>query len=374
MDHHDPQLTQLLLDACQQGISSGQLHGMVVAAGRGPVPDLIWAGGDAAVEPMRRPMSTDAIFDVASVTKVMATATACGICIDRGRLDPDAPVHQYLPDCAQPPGPELRVRDLATHTSGFANEKFVGLPGEAVMQQMLTAPGQWPPGERFHYACRNFILLGLIVESIVGQNLDAFCRDAIYNPLGMASTVGYPPPPSLRDRMVPGIIHAGPDQHSVFVRAGRMLGHAGLYSCAGDIARFCAMMLNEGIAGDTRILGEAALNWLTKPCSPPGLPVRSFGYEMRYASAPGSVEELPHETRPDSPHRPLGLSKAAYGHGGWTGQSVWIDPQPGFYVIVLTNRTHCLDFMANRYSGQRLRQRVGDILLAFRRTFSPTEC
>lgn len=372
MLNNDLQLTDRLLDACQRGIASGLTQGMVVAIGSGPIPDLIWAGGNAAVDPIRRPMTTDAIFDVASLTKVMATATACGICIDRCLLDPDAPVRRYLPECAQPPGPELRIRDLATHTSGFANEKFVGLHGAAVINQMLTAPGEWPPRDRFHYACRNFILLGMVVERIVGQTLYEFCRDAIYTPLGMASTVGYPPSPALQDRIVSGIIHTGPDQHSVFARAGRLLGHAGLYSCVSDIARFCAMMLAGGTVDGARILGERALDWLTRPCSPDGLPARSFGYEMYPASAPGTGEQLLDSTRPDVPHRPQGLSTATYGHSGWTGQNIWIDPQQEVYLIILTNRTHCLDYLANRHSSKRLRRQVGDILLASRYSSPPS--
>ena len=350
----------------ERNAADGVLHGMVAAIGREAAPEFVWAAGNASVSPTVRPMTTHEVFDVASITKVMATATACGLCIDRGLLDPDAPVRRYLPGCAQPPGPPLLVRDLATHTSGFENQKFVGLPSHELLQQMLTAPGAWPTRDRYHYACRNFILLGLIVESLVGRTLADFCNDAIFAPLGLSATAGYPLPSTLRDRLVPGFILDGPDQHSVFTRVGRMLGHAGLYACAGDIARFCAMMLAGGIAGGTRILGERALGWLTQPCSPDGLPARSFGYDMRPASPPGPEGKLDYDTESNCPHRPQGLSPAAYGHGGWTGQSLWIDPQRGLYIIVLTNRTHCLDIHRNRLSSQLLRQQVGDILLQLR--------
>lgn len=359
----DPHLEHDLGEACRRGVADGALHGLVVAAGRGPVPDVLWAGGDAAVKPVRRTMTPDGIFDIASVTKVMATATACGICIDRGLLDPDAPVRRFLPDCTQPPGPELRVRDLATHTSGFANDKFVGLPGDEVLRLMRTTPGSWPAREHYHYACRNFILLGLIVEHLVGRPLDDFCRETVFAPLGMTATVGYPVPPALQERVVPGALHTGPDQHSVVARVGRLLGHAGLFAPAADIARFCAMMLAGGRLGPTRILGEQALAWLTRPCSPPGLPPRSFGYDMRLAEPPEAASPEAGDARPRCPSRPQGLSAAAYGHAGWSGQNIWIDPQRHLYLIILTNRTHVLDVMANREPNQRLRQQVGDILL-----------
>jgi CubicO group peptidase (beta-lactamase class C family) len=357
------QLEGELHEACRRGAAAGTLHGLVVAAGRGPVPDLLWAGGNAAVQPARRAMTGDGIFDIASVTKVMATATACGICIDRGLLDPDAPVRHYLPDCAQPPGPELLVRDLATHTSGFANDKFVGLPGDEVLHLMRTKPGTWPVRERYNYACRNFVLLGLIVERLVGRRLDDFCQDAVFAPLGMSATVGYPVPPALQARVVPGSLHAGPDLHSVVARVGRLLGHAGLFAPAADIARFCAMMLAGGQLDQRRILGERALAWLTRPCSPAGLPPRTFGYDMRPGDPPEAASPGSDDARPRCPSRPQGLSAAAYGHSGWSGQNIWIDPQRQLYLIILTNRTHGLDAMANRGPNQRLRQQVGEILL-----------
>ena len=356
----DAELNRIL----RHGIADGLLHGLVVAAGSGPVPDLLWAGGDAAVPPARRAMTTDAVFDIASITKVVATATACGICIDRGLLDPDASARRYLPDCAQPPGPELRVRDLATHTSGFADQKFVGLPGDELLHQILTAPGSWPARERYQYACRNFVLLGLIVERLVGQTLIEFCQANIFGPLGMNSTAGHPLPPRLRDRLVPGIIHTGPDLHSMWKRAGRLLGHAGLHTCAADLARFCAMMLGGGALDGTRILGEQAMHWLTSPCLPPSLPRKSFGYDMRPPYPPGTaITAEDYHACPYGSGRPQGLSPQAYGHGGWAGHHFWIDPQLGRYLIILTNRTHCLDFQTNALASRLLRRQVGDALL-----------
>jgi CubicO group peptidase (beta-lactamase class C family) len=348
----------------QQGIATGVLHGMVVAAGSGAVPDLLWAGGDAAVQPTRRAMAVDAVFDIASITKVVATSTACGICIDQGLLDPDAPVLRYLPECVQPPGPVLRVRDLATHTSGFADEKFAGLPGDELLHQILTAPASWPAGQHYQYTCRNFVLLGLIVERLVGQTLGEFCQTHIFQPLEMTCTSTYPLPTPLYDMLVPGNISTGPDRVSMYKRVGRMLGHAGLYSTASDLARFCAMMLGGGSLDGITILHEPAMNWLTKPCGSLGSPDKSFGYDMRPPYPPGTVvtSEDPYSC-PHASGRPEGLSSQAYGHGGWTGHHLWIDPGLGLYMIILTNRTHRLNFQANGLASRLLRRQVGDVLL-----------
>jgi len=255
------------------------------------------------------------------------------------------------------------VRDLATHTSGFANEKFVGLPGEALMQQLLTAPASWPTHERYHYACRNYVLLGLIVERLVGRTLGEFCHEHIFAPLGMTATAPYPLPKRLQERLVPGIMRSGPDLHSMYARCGRMLGHAGLYAPAADLARFCAMMLAGGSLDGTRILGERALRWLTGPWSPPGLPARSFGYDMRPAYPADVTDRSLSDENPFCSTRPQGLSPLAFGHPGWSGQAMWIDPDLGLYLIVLTNRTHDLDIRANRLASARLRAEVGTIVL-----------
>ena len=352
--------------ALREGIADGLLRGMVVAAGSGTVPDLLWAGGLAAVLPAPHPMTPDAIFDIASITKVVATATACGILMDRGELDPEAPVRRYLPELPEWPGVDIRIRDMATHTSGFENHHFRGLPREEMMRLLFVTPTSWPPRSRFEYACRNFILLGLIVERIAGEPLYDFCRRNIFEPIGMTSSFSYPPPDPVLDRVVPTAYPAPyADLDSMARRAGRMIGHAGLFTNAPDLARFSAMMLNRGRVGSTRILGETALEWILKPCSPPGLPARSFGWDMRPAIPAGAA--VPNGDTAGSPDRPTGFSASAIGHSGWTGQSLWIDPERGRYAMVLTNRTHCPSNSANYVPSKRFRARVAELALTAER-------
>lgn len=362
MTQHDPPKKTMLERLFEQGVADGLLHGMVVAIGRDATPDCLWAAGNAAVAPTVRPMAVDAVFNIASITKAVVTATACGILMDQGKLDPEAPARHYLPEFTPRPKIEIRVRDLATHTSGLANEKFYARPGDEMMRLLLSAPISWPPRSRYCYACRNYVLLGLIVERLTGVSLETFVREHIFAPLGMTSSFGYPPPAATQERMVPGPYPPpNPDMHSLFVRAGHMLGHAGLFTSAPDLARFSAMMLNRGQVGSKRILGETAIEWLTKPCSPAGLPPRSFGWDMRPPL--DESDSSPAESTAFSPDRARGLSALAFGHGGWTGQSLWVDPARNLYLMVLTNRTHCPRNPDNYEAGKRFRRKVAEALL-----------
>lgn len=333
--------------ACATARRDGLLHGVILAAGRADGIGLRWCWGDAAVQPQRVPMRFDAIVDVASLTKVIATASACGICIDRGLLDSDAPAARYLPGLAELPGSPILVRDLATHTSGHDGAKADGVAGEALLDTVLRMPPRWPPRTTCIYSCRNLILLGLIVERVSGERLGDFCRRAIFAPLGMVDTAFGPVPGSLR--VVPTEQPAGTISDTQARSAGRPIGNAGLFSTAADLAAFCRMMLSSGSHGDTRILGDAALRWLSTACSPPGLPRRSFGWDMD----------------PAEPwKRPAALSDAAIGHAGWTGQSLWIDPARDAYAIVLTNRTHAPGDPANYEANYRFRVAMIERLIA----------
>lgn len=341
----------MLATEARRAAAAGLLHGCVAAAGTAESLDLLWAWGDAAVSPARRPMTTDAVFDVASLTKAVATATACGICIDRGRLLPDAPATGYFPRLARFPGdPEpLRVRDLATHCSGYDNVPFASYAPGRIEVEATESPAQWPVRQRYVYCCRNFIVLGLIVERLTGEDLGSFCEREVFVPLGMART-RFGPLPGEAGLIVPSSQPAGIIEDGQARDAGRPVGNAGIFSTAADLAAFCRMLLRGGRVGAGRLLGDEALRWLLHPCGPDFLPRRSFGWDMRTVS--------------ECLHRPRGLSDAAVGHSGWTGQAVWIDPEQGLYTIVLTNRTHA-PAVADNYDGsQRFRARLAEVLIA----------
>ncbi len=339
---------EAISQAVQQEIDAGLFPGAVVVLGRPGQVLYEGAFGHSQIEPDRVEMQTDHRFDLASVTKVVATGTAFGICVDEGWLRFDIPIAEALPALSGSGIDRITTLQLATHTSGFNNVKYHGrAQGEAMLELMLGATPAWEPGTRYYYSCLNMILLGRMVERASGQPLDEFCQARIFGPLGMRDTAFGPLAASAR--VVPTSapeIGQIEDEQARF--AGRPVGNAGLFSTAGDLARFCEMMLGEGKRGDARILSPESHAWLTRNHLAPPLPGRGFCWEMDLKSL----------------HRPQRLSEKAYGHSGHTGQSIWIDPEKQVYVIVLTNRNHPRRVDGERKTQQYLaRGRIGDAAL-----------
>lgn len=266
-----------------------------------------------------RPMREDAVFDLASVTKAVGATTAIALCIDRGWIDPDAAFTNYLPAYAGTLKGPVTVRDLARHLSGFDNSKPYDQEGQVVERVLRHSPVR-RAGERYEYACCNYILLGLIAELASGRSLDALCGDEVFGPLGMRDTRWAPLPDPDPARVVRqavtgtiGVASDPPAQH-----AGRPLGNAGLFSTAADLSAFCRMLLAGGVCGEKRILSEKALRLLAE--RPDGRSPVAFGW------------------RADPAFNPPSLSASALSHTGWAGNSLWIDLAKRRYVVVLTNR------------------------------------
>lgn len=302
-------------------IAAGMAPGVVVMGTRaGQI--LIHEGHGLSRTNPRIPMRPDAIFDVASVTKVVATAAACAICVDDGLVDIDSPVGRYLPAMGHG-GRDIRIRDLASHMSGFDNTKgylaevLRGADPVAAIQRERPVR---QPGEAYKYACINLMLLGFVVEAVSGLRLDEFCQRRIFKPLGMRDT-RFGPIDGADTRVVkmvnaePGVISDEPAR-----AAGRPLGNAGLFSTSADLGRFAAAVLGGGSLEGVRILSPEATVLFERPLSRPPHHPRSFGWDL------------------DPELRPVGLSGRAYCHTGWTGQSLYLDPGSGICVIVLSNR------------------------------------
>jgi CubicO group peptidase (beta-lactamase class C family) len=184
---------------------------------------------------------------------------------------------------------------------------------------------------------------------VTGKDLGAFCQERIFTPIGLTDTTFGPLSGDL-ERVVPTCLPPGVISDEQARNANRPVGNAGMFTTAADLARFCQTILNGGMAGGRRVFGEKSLRWLLQPCSPAGLPRRSFGWDMR--------------THEESPCRPTRMSPETIGHSGWTGQSVWIDPERGCFTVVLTNRTH-QPGMANNYTlSKHFRSRVADLLIS----------
>lgn len=344
-DDGRPAGMEQLARVVEAGIQEGYCRGAAILAGTLENVLLHEAFGHARVEPEKVPMRNDSVFDLASVTKVAATATACAVCVDKRLINLDRPLREYLPEMSGEGVEQVTLRQLGAHTSGFDNSKFSPHHrGDEMIRAMLAATPRREPGSRYEYSCLNFILLGLVVEKVSGKSLAEFCRECIFQPLGMNDTRFGPVPDS--PRLVGNSVkELGQISDGQARLAGRPVGNAGLFSTAPDLARFCRVMLGGGQADGTRILSEAVLRDTTRR-SPAAASARGFGWDLEPAG------------------RPEGLSNATYYHTGWTGQSMWIDPEAGRYVIVLSNRDHPKSVGALYAGAKRFRVRVAEAALS----------
>ncbi len=304
------------------------------------------AFGERALIPHRETTTTSTIFDLASLTKLFATTPSIMRLLEQGKIRLNDPLVHYMPEFAPNGKDQITIRMLLTHMSGLAPDPplSVALAGEdALMQEIDNETPIAPPGSRFIYSDTNFILLGELVKRITGQRLDEYAVENFYRPLGMTHTRFLPPaswipqvapteeidlPPGAKagsglGHVLRGVVH---DPRSRAI--GGVAGHAGLFSTVDDMAIYCQMLLDGGrIPGTTqRIFAEATVHKMTTPQTPPWSPnVRGLGWDIdtAYSSPRGDLF-------------PLG----SYGHTGFTGTSVWIDPASETFVILLTNAVH----------------------------------
>jgi CubicO group peptidase (beta-lactamase class C family) len=295
----------------------------------------------------------DTVFDLASLTKVIATAPAIMALAEEGSLRLVDPVSRWFPEFASRGRDDLLVMHLLTHTSGLDD---FPLPAEAPLAGAIEkAASQRPQGEvgvRFRYADINFILLGELVRRVSGTGLDAFVQQRFYGPLAMVDT-RFRPGDSCNGRCAATIASDrtllwGMSQDQAARQLGGVSGHAGLFSTARDLSRFCRMLLGEGSLEGRRALSGRTVEQMTSPYfSRGGKVVRGLGWDM------------------DSPYsspRGTAFSEYSYGHTGYSGSSVWIDPASDLFVILLATR---LDFQRSR-EFSRLR---ADISTAFARMY-----
>ncbi|MCS6952836.1 MAG: DUF1343 domain-containing protein [Bryobacterales bacterium] len=323
------------LDAIvQEAIARDEIPGAVLWVGHKGAVVHRKAYGFRALTPRRERMTLDTIFDAASLTKVVATSAALMRLFEDGKLRLNDRVTRYLPEF-QGGKSEITVRDLLTHFSGLRpsldlEPAWSGY--ETGVQKALQEAPVAPPGTRFLYSDVNFVLLGEIVRRLSGKPLDEYCRQIVFAPLGMRDTM-FRPPERLRPRIAPtellpgqrlplrGVVH---DPTARFM--GGVAGHAGLFTTAADLARFAEMILAGGRWGGRRIFSAAAVQKFTTPQSPPHQPIlRGLGWDMDSPYS-GNRGEL----------FPLG----SFGHTGFTGTSLWIDPATRTYVILLANSVH----------------------------------
>jgi CubicO group peptidase (beta-lactamase class C family) len=291
-------------------------------------------------------MSVDTIFDMSSLTKVMATAPSVMLLVDNGSLRLEDKVKRYLPNFSGGGKDAITVRQLLTHYSGLPPDFDLSKPwsGEAAaLEELWKVKTVADPGKEFAYSDLNFVALGELVRSISGKALDVFAREQIFVPLGMKETL-FRPPANLASRIAPteprrntlrylkgqsaeslDTMLRGEVHDPTAWKMGGVAGHAGLFSTAQDLAVYIQMLLNGGTYQGARILSRAAVEAMISPQTPPGLPnVRGLGWDIDSSySAPAGD-----------------LFKGGYGHTGFSGTSVWVHPASDTFVILLSNRVH----------------------------------
>lgn len=314
----------------QRGIRAGGFPGAAVVVGRKGFSvwhkgfgHLDWAKSSPTVSP------SETIYDLASLTKVVGTTTAVMILYDEGLIGLDDPVSKYLPEFSGGLKDSVTIRLLLEHRSGLPPDRplwrLASSPADA-RRIVLSTSLDYRPGSRYVYSDLGAMTLAFIVEKVSGQPLDGFLHDRVYAPLGMSHTF-FRPADSLKDRVAPtevtpprgyplqGEVH---DENAYAL--GGVAGHAGLFSTAQDLAVFAQMMLNGGEYDGVRIVADSTVRLFTTRAAGN----RALGWAMADGQW-GSGEYL---------------SDQAYGHVGYTGTSLWIDPARDMFVILLTNRVH----------------------------------
>lgn len=313
----------------QTSIQNHDIPGAVLLVGHDGHVLYRKAFGNRSLEPKIEPMTVDTIFDMASLTKVIATTTAVMQLEEQGRIRMNDPVVKYIPEFGQNGKGDIAVRDLLTHYSGLQPDidltpAFIN--HDTAYSLAFAETPVAPPETEFIYSDTNFIVLAALVERITGMPLDAYCAQNIFTPLGMSHTRFLPPADWLskvaptqfdeRNQMLRGVVH---DPRSR--RMGGVAGHAGLFSTADDLAKFAQALLDG-----SPVLSTLAVRKMTSPEQPPNMPaLRGFGWDI---------------DSPFSSNRGEFLPVGSFGHTGFTGTSIWIDPTTRTYIILLTNAVH----------------------------------
>ena len=319
----------------RNAIDSTVFPGAALAIGRAGVTVKMDAYGHFTYD-RERPVATTSLFDLASLTKVIATTTAAMQLFDAGKLQLDAPVADYLPRFRQSGKESVTIRRLLTHTSGLIPYRRFYETGtlapEALIDSVLSESLEYEPGAEMRYSDFGMIALMLAIERIAGQPFDEYAREHIFEPLGMRDTgfmpSGAPNPDAVpterdyifRNRLVQGEVH---DENAWLL--GGVAGHAGLFSTVEDLAKFAHMLVNDGRANGEPFISPETLRLFTT-VEDSSISTRALGWDTKSPEGYSSAG--------------AGFGPASFGHTGFTGTSFWVDPDTDLFVILLTNRVH----------------------------------
>ena len=307
------------------------------------------AFGNRALTPKKESMTIDTIFDLASLTKPIATATCIFKLIEEGQLKLDDPIAKHWPAFAANGKAKVTIEDCLLHRSGLTPDNsiadYVGNRDE-IMDRVAELSLIYPTGTDFRYSDVGFIVLGEVVQRLTDTPLDTFAKETIFEPLKMSDTSYNPktkervaPTSSRKGEPIRGNVH---DPRAFAL--GGVAGHAGLFSNADDLARFCRMLLHQGELDGQRILSPLAVRLLLEPVKLADGNIRSRGWDVATAYSSQRGELFP--------------KGDGFGHTGFTGTSIWIDPPSQTAIIILTNRAHPND----KGSVTTLRHKIATIV------------
>lgn len=334
--------------AVAEAIKAEEIPGAVVLVARHGQIAYFEAFGNRAIQPSVEPMTRDTIFDVASLTKVVATAPSIMLLVEKGGLRLEDKVQRYLPKFTGGGKSNITVRQLLTHHSGLPpdfdlSRKWFGYP--AALEELWKVKTDFEPGKDFSYSDIGFIALGEIVHVVSGKTLDAYAKERIFLPLGLSDTC-FNPPAELIKRIAPtesrrntlkylkgqaskegslDEILRGEVHDPTTWRMGGVAGHAGLFSSANDLAVYAQMLLNRGAYRKKQLLSPLTVQAMTRSQSPDdSSQIRGYGWDLdsSYSSPKGDI------------------FKGGFGHTGFTGASIWIHPPTDTVIIILSNRVH----------------------------------
>lgn len=278
-------------------------------------------------------VTTSTIYDLASLTKVIATTTAAMICIDRNFFTLDDKVEKFISEFGTNGKEDITIRNLLLHNSGLpAWKKFYDkdLTKEQILSEIYSSKCEYKTGSKNLYSDLGMIVLGKVIEKVTNTSLDKFCQKEIFKPLEMNDTFFNPPesvnyriPPSENDnywrkRLLKGEVH---DETASLL--GGVSGHAGLFSSAEDIEKFLIMIMNKGVYLDKRIINSTTVELFTKRQSKESSRLLGWDLKSETGSSAGNL---------------FGVN--SYGHTGFTGTSIWVDPDRNLFVVFLTNRVY----------------------------------
>ena len=335
----------------EEEIEKGNIPGAVVLIGQRDKILYFKAFGHEVIEPFEEIMIKNTIFDMASLTKPVATATSIMILADQGKIELGDYAGKYLPAFACNGKEEVRIKHLLTHTSGlpaYTNadslKKDFGTPcPDKVIKKICDMNAVSKPGEEFRYSCLGYITLARIVEIVSAENIDDFARENIFAPLGMEHTTYNPPASREKNiaatQIVDGQLLRGTVHDPLAQLMGGVSGNAGLFSTAYDLSIYCQMLLNSGTWKGAKVLSPEAVSRLTTIQSHG----RAYGFDVNsgYSWVKGSY--APENT---------------FCHTGYTGTSIVCDPASKVYVIILTNRAHPHD----KGTSKHIRTKIADIV------------